>query len=1320
MATIILSAVGGTIGNAIGGSVLGLSTGAIGRAAGAMIGQALDRRVFAQSYSASEQVEVGRVDRLRLGSSSEGAPMARVYGRTAIGGQVIWASQFKETVHTRTSVTTQGTGSSGGGKGTRRQSSGSVKSQTTTHEYTYSISLAIALCEGEIARVARVWADGTEVDQSTLNMRVYRGDYSQSPDALIEAIEGAGSVPAYRGTAYVVIEDLQLKAYGNRVPSFSFEVVRPAPAEVRGAGDIARDVGAVALIPGTGEYSLATTPVHYGAGNGRSLSANVNSYSGRSDLATSTLALVQEAPDCKAVSLVVSWFGNDLRCGECRIRPVVEQKNHEGSVPWQVAGLNRASAGAVPLLDGNPVYGGTPSDASIIEAIQHLKARGQEVMFYPFILMEQLAGNSLPDPWGDGEQAALPWRGRISLSVAPDRVGSPDQTAAADAEVAAFFGNASLGDFAISGSDVVYSGPEEWSLRRMTLHYANLCKAAGGVDAFCIGSELRGLTQIRGAAGFPAVEALRQLARDVRTVLGPDTRISYAADWSEYFGYQPQDGSGDSYFHLDSLWADEAIDFIGIDNYMPLADWREGTDHLDASWGSLYDLGYLKANIEGGEGYDWYYPSSAARDAQKRQKITDDQHGEPWVWRNKDIRGWWSNLHHERIGGTRQEQPTDWQPFSKPIVFTEIGCAAIDKGPNQPNKFIDTKSSESALPHYSSGQRDEFAQMQYLRAMRDYWSDAANNPTSPVYDGPMLDADRMFIWAWDARPYPAFPNCGELWSDAENYKRGHWLNGRTGHRALASVVAEICASAGVTDIDVSQLYGVVRGYHEDARQSARAALQALMMTHGFDALERDGTLVFRTRLERSAISLSASEVLEDEAGDIHAARLPVQELPDSIQLGFVEADADFEVGAVQSVVSGYGAENPSDNEVPVVLTRAEARQVADRWLSEARVARETLKFSLPPSQGDIGPGDLVSIDQRPGEVYRIDRRTVAEGQTLEAVRVEPTLYRTGPETEQQRFSQPYVPPLPVETLYLDLPLTRGDEIPDAPHVASAGDPWPGGVAIYSSVFDAGYSLAGTLGAQATMGVLETDLPAAPAAVLQRDVALEVTLIAGTLASVEPEALLAGANAAAIGDGSPDGWEVIQFQKAELIAPQRYRLEGLLRGQLGSDRGQPLAWDAGSHFVLLDGALEQLNLPVQRDQLVHLRAGPVGRSYDHSSYSHDQLSFSARGLCPLSPCHLRWLPQANADHALSWIRRTRIGGDAWGRDDVPLAEQREAYRLTVVVDGQTVRSQDLTDPSFQYTAQMRDADGATDGYRFEVAQLSDLYGAGDAASLLVQP
>jgi hypothetical protein len=53
------------------------------------------------------------------------------------------------------------------------------------------------------------------------------------------------------------------------------------------------------------------------------------------------------------------------------------------------------------------------------------------------------------------------------------------------------------------------------------------------------------------------------------------------------------DGSG-RYFHLDPLWADENVDFIGIDNYMPLSDWRDGDDHADAHWGAIYNLDYLR------------------------------------------------------------------------------------------------------------------------------------------------------------------------------------------------------------------------------------------------------------------------------------------------------------------------------------------------------------------------------------------------------------------------------------------------------------------------------------------------------------------------------------------------------------------------------------------------------------------------------------------------------------------------------------------------------------------------------------------------------
>ncbi|MCB2103560.1 MAG: host specificity protein, partial [Rhodobacteraceae bacterium] len=232
----------------------------------------------------------------------------------------------------------------------------------------------------------------------------------QLPDPKIEAVEGTGTVPAYRGIAYVVFEDLDVTRFGNRVPQFSFEVFRAAQGPgTQDVSDLRSGVRGVAMIPGTGEYALATTPVHYSDGLGRNISANVHSPSGGTDFAVSLRALREELPNCGSVSLVVSWFGGDLRCGECEVRPKVEDAARDGQgMPWTAGGIARAAAAQVVRKDDRPVYGGTPADASVVEAIAAIRAGGQEVMFCPFLLMEQLEGNGLADPWsGAADQPVL-------------------------------------------------------------------------------------------------------------------------------------------------------------------------------------------------------------------------------------------------------------------------------------------------------------------------------------------------------------------------------------------------------------------------------------------------------------------------------------------------------------------------------------------------------------------------------------------------------------------------------------------------------------------------------------------------------------------------------------------------------------------------------------------------------------------------------------------------------------------------------------------------------------------------------------------------
>ena len=153
MATLVLSAAGAAAGGALGGSVLGLSAAVIGRAVGATAGRWIDQKLMG---AGSDVVDQGRVERFRLTGASEGAAVAQVFGRMRVPGQVIWSSDFLESRSSRRS-------SGGKGAGT---ASGSVTS------YRYSISLAVALCEGEISHVGRIWADGEELTGAKVTYRV--------------------------------------------------------------------------------------------------------------------------------------------------------------------------------------------------------------------------------------------------------------------------------------------------------------------------------------------------------------------------------------------------------------------------------------------------------------------------------------------------------------------------------------------------------------------------------------------------------------------------------------------------------------------------------------------------------------------------------------------------------------------------------------------------------------------------------------------------------------------------------------------------------------------------------------------------------------------------------------------------------------------------------------------------------------------------------------------------------------------------------------------------------------------------------------------
>ncbi len=1314
MATLALAAVGAAAGSAIlpaGISVLGatITGAAIGSQIGAFAGSYVDNALFGSSGQ-SRTVEGPRLKDLHVTASTEGAHIPRIYGRVRLGGQLIWATDFDEEVVTSTQ-------SSGGGKGL----GGGGGSETASTDYRYYANFAVALCEGTITRLGRVWADGREINLGTMTYRLYKGTETQAADSLIVAREGVANAPAYRGVAYVLFQKLALAEFGNRIPQLSFEVYRNIEA-----GDA--DIKGVVLIPGSGEFVYATEPVRQTFVDGVSIPENVHTRQGSTDWDVGIDQLQSGLVNAKNVSFVVSWFGTDLRAGLCQIKPGVEGSTKTTlPISWSVAGVSRANAYVVSQKDGRPAYGGTPSDQTVVAAIRDLKLRGFDVTLTPFVLMDVAQGNTLPDPYSGGFQAAYPWRGRITCYPGPSQAGTPDKTAGVLAQISSFVGTAAPAHFSLSGDNVIYTGPAEWSYRRMVLHQAYLAKAAGGVKSFLIGTELRGLTWLRSAAGtYPFVTELIALAADVKTVLGAGTKVVYAADWSEYFGHQPGDGSGDVYFHLDPLWASSSIDAIGVDVYWPLADWRDGRSHLDyqAGYRSTYDLNYLKSNVQGGEGYSWYYASEANRNNQIRSPI-NDSYGKPWVYRYKDVKSWWLNQHFNRPGGVESGTPTAWVPQSKPFWFMEIGCPAVDKGANQPNVFVDPKSSESALPYFSRGNRDDLIQRRFLKAFIHAFDPAKPgyvagfNPLSSVTGQRMADLNHIHVYCWDARPFPAFPQQTEIWGDGANWQYGHWLNGRLASGPLAEMVAKILNDYGFTDHEVGGLNGTVPGYVIDRIMAARDALQPLELAYFFDSLESGGSITFRHRgQDAPALTVAADTMVEERPGSplLSLTRGQETELPASAKIRFISGEDDYRQAVAEARRLSGASGRVAQADLPIVLEDGLSAGIAETWLFESWAARERASFTLPPSALALEPGDVVTLQQgAKSRALRVTEISEHGAREITARSIDPDVYGRVGAPERLPRTQPAIQIGSPAAAFLDLPLLTGAEPPEAGYVAAVQQPWPGGVAVYSSPQTSGYALRGIVPAPATMGRTLDPLSVGPEGRIDWAAKVRVKLSFGALTSADLVSVASGVNLAALQNADGE-WEVFQFLNAVLVDVGTYELTGLLRGQGGTENAMRAPVASGALFVVLDAAVMQLPLGLNDLNLpLNWRYGPSNRDIGDASYVLTQHAFKGLGMRPLSPARVKATRAIGGDIAVTWERRTRIGGDSWDLAEVPLGENVEAYEIEIMSGAAVQRTISAAAPSAVYTAaqQVSDFGSVQSAVTMRVYQMSTLFGRGAA-------
>ncbi len=395
-------------------------------------------------------------------------------------------------------------------------------------------------------------------------------------------------------------------------------------------------------------------------------------------------------------------------------------------------------------------------------------------------------------------------------------------------------------------------------------------------------------------------------------------------------------------------------------------------------------------------------------------------------------------------------------------------------------------------------------------------------------------------------------------------------------------------------------------------------------------------------------------------------------------------------------------------QLPIVLDATTAKRIAERTLVAAWLERSAYEAQLPPDRLALEPTDVIDVVFPSGSAFRtrLTRVDVGADYTLALQGVSETtasfVSSAIADGGQGRLPQAIAGDAATRLILVDLPLLRDADDTGGTGsrlyylMAGYGAPgWPG-AALYRSADGSAWTQTGRALGEAAWGAAANAL-GSPTSPFSTDEVNSLTVFMTTggerLESVTQEAMLAGANAALLlkSNGEP---EILQFRDVTLNPDGSYTLSGLLRGRRGTDVFVD-GHQAGELFVLLDADdIETLVVP-----LGELGLSRSWRAVGFGSLFEDAetvvRSHTGRDLMPLAPVHVAGSRDGSGDLAITWVRRTRIGGELKdGTGTVPLGEAIETYEVDILdgPDGDVVRTLDgLTGPTATYTAAEQTAD-----------------------------
>lgn len=558
---------------------------------------------------------------------------------------------------------------------------------------------------------------------------------------------------------------------------------------------------------------------------------------------------------------------------------------------------------------------------------------------------------------------------------------------------------------------------------------------------------------------------------------------------------------------------------------------------------------------------------------------------------------------------------------------------------------------------------------------------------------------------------------GEVWS----LTFANTLAG--GPAPLADIVTDISLRAGLTpaDIDVSELTDMVDGYCITHQMAARSALEPLMQAYFFDPVESDYKIKFRKRGRPAVVTIPDDDLAAHSSGSeppdlIEIRRKQELDLPQVVNVKYINPAADYQTSTQYEARQTGRSNSPVTVDLPIVMSDEKAKQVASAALYTAWAERTGLSFATTLAYAKYEPTDcfivhnrLVRIVHRKRNGGIIEWEGYADGNTIYPSE---TVNQGGAAAPAGPVGQELVTTPPTRVQLMDTPMLPNTDGSPGFVVAAQGTNvgWTG-AQIFKSI-DGGLSYQPLISVPnaSIMGTAVNALaPYTGGDTFDElntvTISLPTSSPVSTLASATELAVLNGANAALLGD------ELIQYKRAVLNDDGTVTLSGLLRYRRGTDYA---THTAGERFVALGSGAVQV--PVSTAEIgLPRQYKAVSNGGTLASAQAVTLTYTGADLKPYSPVHIGGWRDAAGDLALTWVRRTRIGGEWRDGIDVPLGEATEAYDVEILNGaGAVVRTfSGVTSPTVTYTAadQVADFTAPQSSVTVRVYQLSSVVGRG---------